>query len=78
MAKSKSETRRRFTGYGPGGDGAPSTHDPEFIAAFKAWRHGTGPEPDSEEFDVVEIDTISGPRRVWADRVDEYEEVLES
>ena len=30
----------------------------------------------SEEFDVVEIVTISGPRRVWADSIDEYADVL--
>ena len=72
------ETRRRFKGYGPGGGSVRPTHDDAFIAAFKAYKHGNGPEPESEEFEVVEIETVSGPRRVWADRVDEYEEVLES
>ena len=28
------------------------------------------------DVEVVEIDTISGSRRVWADRVDEYDDVL--
>lgn len=30
-----------------------------------------------EEVEVVEIDTVSGPRLVWADRVGEYDDVLE-
>ena len=28
------------------------------------------------DVEVVEVDTISGPRRVWADRVDDYDDAL--
>jgi hypothetical protein len=45
---------------------------------MKASARGHADEPESEEVEVVEIETVSGTRRVWVDRVNEYEEVLES
>jgi hypothetical protein len=70
------ETRKRWTGYGRGA-GVPSTHSAHFRAAHKASARGHADEPESTEVEVVTIETVSGTRRVWVDRVNEYEEVLE-
>ena len=67
--------QKRYNKFGVG-VGKMSTHSPEFLDAYKRFVRGLGPEPEHVEIEVVIINTISGPRRVWVDRVDEYKEVL--
>jgi len=52
---------------------------PELLDAVKEGEdHGDadGVTLESVDAEVVEIETISGPRRVWADAVDDYADVL--
>lgn len=79
------ETRRRFTNRSNHRRFVddPSTHDEDFLVAFKAQKRGQSLTKaqekllETEEVKVVEIETVSGPRRVFEDRVEEYEKAHE-
>lgn len=80
----KTEKRRTFPNVEGTGVGlARGTADPKFQAAVKKQRRGQPLDDDeldlvvTDEVDVVEIDTVSGPRKVRADRADRYREVAE-
>jgi hypothetical protein len=68
MAKEK-QTKPRFQN--------PRTYQGEReVAAMKRKLGIDAFDPPSDEIEVIEIDTPQGPRRIWADQVAEYDQVV--